>query len=41
LTLTRPDGMMPPREGPPMERYRVRLSHREFVGRRTYQRSTI
>jgi hypothetical protein len=31
LTPTRPDGMMPPREGPPMERRRDRLSRWQFV----------
>src|SRR4051812_42004205 len=31
LTLPGLDGMMPPREGPPMERHRDRLSRRQFV----------
>jgi len=32
LTAPGPDGMMPPREGPPMVRRRSRLSRRQFVG---------
>src|SRR5215212_10595139 len=31
LTPSRPDGMMPPREGPPMEHRSSRLSRRELV----------
>src|SRR4051794_19565833 len=31
LTPTSPDGMMPPREGPPMERRGSRLSRRQFM----------
>src|SRR4051812_33093595 len=31
LTPSGPDGMMPPREGPPMERRGSRLSRRAFV----------
>src|SRR4051794_114867 len=31
LTATGPDGMMPPREGPPMDRRESRLSRRQFV----------
>src|SRR4051812_33549410 len=31
LTPPGPDGMMPPREGPPMERRRDRVSRRAFV----------